>query len=116
MYPSASLCPPRWARGRRWPLAAPREVLVVDDSTAVRLLVRSMAEAHGFVVREAADGVEALALLVGRASRCVVLLDYSMPAMSGWGVLKAIAAENALAWHVYLMMTADRAPRPVEGT
>ncbi len=75
-----------------------------------------MAEAHGFVVREAADGVEALALLVGRASRYVVLLDYSMPAMSGWGVLKAIAAENALAWHVYLMMTADRAALPGEGT
>ena len=48
-----------WA-GRRWPLAAPREVLVVDDSTAVRLLIRGMAEAHGYVVREAVDGVEAV--------------------------------------------------------
>jgi len=89
MYPSASLCPPRWALGRRWPLAAPREVLVIDDSTAVRLLIRSMAEAHGFVVREAADGVEALALLAGAASRYVVLLDYLSPpedpALQGWG-------------------------------
>jgi CheY-like chemotaxis protein len=75
-----------------------------------------MAEAHGFVVREAADGVEALALLAGGANRYVVLLDYSMPAMSGWGVLKAVAAANELAWHVYLMMTADRAALPGECT
>ena len=71
-----------------------------------------MAEAQGYVVREAADGVEALALLVGDASRYVVLLDYAMPAMSGWGVLRAVAAANELAWHVYLMMTADRAALP----
>jgi CheY-like chemotaxis protein len=75
-----------------------------------------MAEVHGYVVREAADGVEALALLVGGTSRYAVLLDYSMPAMSGWGVLKAIAAEHELAWHAYLMMTADRAALPVECT
>src|SRR5258707_5015313 len=113
MYPSASLCPSRWASGRRWPLAAPREVLVVDDSTAVRLLVRSLAEAHSrAVVREAADGVEALALLAGGASRYVVLLDYAMPTMSSWSVLQAIAAENELAWHSYLMMTADPAALP----
>ncbi len=68
------------SRGR----PAPESVLVVDDDYAVRVLVARVLRQHGFQVREAAGGREALAEL-RRADCCVdlVVTDASMPEMTG---------------------------------
>ena len=61
-----------------------RTVVVVDDSSEVRQLVRTLVASLGNaeVVGEAQDGVEAIEL-VRRQRPDVVVLDFSMPRMTG---------------------------------
>ncbi len=68
-------------------------VVLVDDSTDVRTLVRMRLESSGLfhVVGEASDGEGAIAQVV-RHQPDVVLLDVSMPAMDGVETLPAILA------------------------
>src|SRR5438874_11972541 len=66
-------------------MAAKRVVLVVDDDSAIRRVVRTVLEADGFEVVEAADGPAALVLLdaiMGRGPDAVVL-DIMMPGIDG---------------------------------
>lgn len=66
--------------------------LVVDDSRVVRKVARRILESHGFTVREAADGAEALASCRTEMPDCV-LLDWNMPVMNGLEFLKALRKE-----------------------
>ncbi len=65
-------------------VAAGRQVLVVDDEEPVRALIRQTLVAHGFRIREAANGAEALVLLAQRESGIdLVIADLLMPVMDG---------------------------------
>lgn len=66
--------------------------LVVDDSRVVRMVARRILEAHGFAVREAADGQIALSECRARMPD-VVLLDWNMPVMDGITFLRALRQE-----------------------
>jgi two-component system chemotaxis response regulator CheY len=66
--------------------------LVVDDSRVVRKVARRILEGHGFAVREAADGRQALDACNDAMPDCV-LLDWNMPVMSGIDFLKALRAK-----------------------
>jgi DNA-binding response OmpR family regulator len=63
--------------------------LVVDDDHDVRGLVRALLEREGLVVREAADGREALKLLFD-ARPDLIVLDVAMPELDGWQTLERI--------------------------
>ncbi|MFC7543062.1 PleD family two-component system response regulator [Siccirubricoccus deserti] len=56
--------------------------LVVDDSRVVRKAARRILEKHGFAVREAEDGQQALAACRDTLPEAV-LLDWNMPVMDG---------------------------------
>ncbi|WP_295008162.1 response regulator [uncultured Dechloromonas sp.] len=56
--------------------------LVVDDQPTNRLLASALLKRLGWEVREAADGLTALALARQNAFR-LILLDISMPGLSG---------------------------------
>jgi CheY-like chemotaxis protein len=60
-------------------------VLVVDDDQDIRETVKEVLEDEGYLVEIAANGEEALARLrqVGREPPGLILLDLSMPVMSG---------------------------------
>jgi len=73
----------------------PIVVLLVEDSAAIRALVRRMLVAGGHTVVEAAHGADALAAC-RQHQPDVVLLDVEMPGMSGWDVLAAMKADPAL--------------------
>ncbi|MGH9186876.1 MAG: response regulator transcription factor [Acidimicrobiales bacterium] len=65
---------------------------VVDDDATIRRVVRSVLEADGFDVVEAADGPGALEL-VGRSGGArpgVVVLDVMMPGMDGVEVCRRL--------------------------
>jgi len=64
-------------------------VLVVDDDADIRVLVRELLEGEGFEVREAEDGRAALRAFAENEPD-VVVLDVSMPALSGWDVLDRV--------------------------
>jgi PAS domain S-box-containing protein len=63
---------------------ADRVVLVVEDESAVRRLVRSVLEEAGYRVHEAANGRDALAYIEHKSSEIdLVLTDVAMPDLSG---------------------------------
>ena len=65
-------------------------VLVVDDDTLMREVLKALVREEGFtVVGEAKDGQSAIAQ-VDRIQPDLVCLDVNMPGMSGLDVLKAI--------------------------
>lgn len=66
-------------------------ILVVDDDASVRATIAAALAALGYAVREAASGVDALAMV--RADLpSLVILDYVMPGMDGAETARAIAA------------------------
>lgn len=68
-----------------------RRVLVVDDSITMRDMVSFTLEGDGFTVLQAADGIEALAVLEQRGVD-VVVTDINMPELDGIELIKAIRA------------------------
>jgi two-component system cell cycle response regulator DivK len=63
-------------------------VLIVEDDTDTREMVRQLLATHGYYALAAADGLEALHLLRAVRHRapsapCLVLLDLSMPRLGG---------------------------------
>ena len=65
---------------------APPTVLVAEDDRTIRRNLVALLRAEGFVIREAADGVEALAAIRAEGPDAV-LLDIKMPGLDGLGVL-----------------------------
>ena len=81
----------------RPPIIGPRQtptVLVVDDLLPLRVATRRILEEAGYLVREAADGVAALAAAESEAVDLVVL-DCSMPGMSGRQVYERLQAAES---------------------
>jgi PAS domain S-box-containing protein len=71
-------------------------ILVVDDEPLVRDLARAVLERSGFRVLTADDGADALREYRAQAGRIdLILLDYTMPQMTGLQVMQALRAENA---------------------
>ena len=74
-------------------------VLLVDDSQSIRSLIRSFIEdEYEVVVYEASDGEAAETLLQEQNIMMepidVVFLDWMMPKLSGYGLLKRIRGAN----------------------
>lgn len=82
-------------------------VLIVDDDSAIREVLREALEEEGYVVDESADGIACLAALRASQEGMVVLLDQLMPNLDGMGVLRTLRAEPQLASrHVFILLTA----------
>lgn len=58
-----------------------KTILVVDDDTGVRTVVRAMLSGESFAVSQAADGIEALTVM--RDQRFDLITDLVMPNMEG---------------------------------
>jgi two-component system, cell cycle sensor histidine kinase and response regulator CckA len=73
----------------------PATVLVVDDETPVRRLLRRQLEALGCIVLEAESGPEALRLLLSRRGTLdLILSDVVMPDMNGTELADRILADS----------------------
>lgn len=70
------------------------KILVVDDESRVRKLVRDFLERAGFQVLEAGDGMEALDLFYEDQGISLIILDVMMPKMDGWEVCREIRKES----------------------
>jgi signal transduction histidine kinase/ActR/RegA family two-component response regulator len=58
-------------------------ILLVDDEVEVRQIVAELLEENGYVVLQAADGIEAMNLLERKEPIDVLVTDLSMPRMNG---------------------------------
>ncbi len=70
------------------------KILVVDDESMMRKLVRDFLERAGFQVLEAGDGMEALDLFYEDQGISLIILDVMMPKMDGWEVCREIRKES----------------------
>ncbi|MBQ6354519.1 MAG: response regulator transcription factor [Lachnospiraceae bacterium] len=66
------------------------KIMVVDDDTRIRKLVKDFLEKDHFYVLEASNGEEAMDLFYENSDTALVLLDVMMPDMDGWQVLREI--------------------------
>jgi CheY-like chemotaxis protein len=65
-------------------------VLVVDDDSGIRAMVREILQLEGYRVQTANDGREALAVLQRTRERYVILLGLVMPDMDGYQMLRRL--------------------------
>ena len=72
------------------PRTSPLTVMVVDDQALFRRSLQDRLRSDGYDVVAAENGAEALELLEGAPSTCVVLLDLMMPVMNGVEFLQAL--------------------------
>jgi two-component system, chemotaxis family, chemotaxis protein CheY len=85
------------------------KILVVDDFSTMRRIVRNLLVELGFsnpLIQEADDGESALVMLRSLPFDLVVT-DWNMPNMTGIDLLRAIRAEEALKGLPVLMVTAE---------
>ena len=74
------------------PAPVPKVVVVADDSVTTLTLERVILESAGYLVRTAADGAQALALV--RAGGCdAVVSDVQMPVLDGFALCERLRAD-----------------------
>ncbi|MGF0032047.1 response regulator transcription factor [Bariatricus sp. SGI.154] len=66
------------------------KILVVDDESRMRKLVRDFLERKGYQVLEAADGIEAMERFYEDKEIALLILDVMMPKMDGWQVCREV--------------------------
>ena len=66
------------------------KILVVDDESRMRKLVKDFLSVKGFTVVEAANGEEAVDVFFEQKDIVLIILDVMMPKMDGWETLKTI--------------------------
>ncbi|MGI6500427.1 MAG: response regulator transcription factor [Anaerostipes sp.] len=66
------------------------KVLVVDDESRMRKLIKDFLNKSGYQVLEAADGEEAVDTFFSTKGIDLLVLDVMMPRMDGWEVVKEI--------------------------
>jgi CheY-like chemotaxis protein len=81
------------------------KVLLVDDEDPLRKVLRDLLERDGYVVSEAADGVEALDQ-VDRVAPDIIVLDLNLPGLDGYGVLSHLRSRTATADVPVVVLTA----------
>jgi two-component system chemotaxis response regulator CheY len=68
---------------------AKARVLIVDDSSLVRLYYRSALEKAGFSIEQAINGIEAMEKVLSEPFD-LVILDVNMPRMDGFTFLRSL--------------------------
>ncbi|HSP09656.1 MAG TPA: response regulator [Candidatus Dormibacteraeota bacterium] len=88
-------------------------VLVADDDSGTRLLVRSAIDSPLYEVVEASDGHEAWIVIKARRP-VVVLLDVAMSGRTGLDLLAAIRADGALRGTQVIILSGKADQRAVD--
>ena len=70
------------------------KIMVVDDESRRRKLVRDFLVREGYKVIEAADGEEAVDLFYENRDVALIILDVMMPKMDGWQTCREIREES----------------------
>ena len=70
-------------------------ILIVDDESRMRKLIKDFLMAKGFNILEAEDGEKALEVYEENKNKInLILLDVMMPKLDGWSVLRQIRQES----------------------
>lgn len=70
-------------------------ILVVDDESRMRKLLRDFLSAKGYQILEAEDGEKAIEVFEENKNKVkLILLDVMMPKLDGWSVLRKIRQDS----------------------
>ena len=70
-------------------------ILVVDDESRMRKLIKDFLAAKGYSILEAEDGEKAIEIFEQNKNKVnLILLDVMMPKLDGWSVLRKIRQES----------------------
>jgi two-component system chemotaxis response regulator CheY len=84
------------------------KALVVDDSRAIRMILRRILTEEGYEVCEAGNGQDALEVMkVEMRAVSLALIDWNMPGMNGLDLLKQLRLCSALASLKVIMVTTE---------
>ncbi len=81
------------------------DLLLIEDNTELRQVIREAVELDGYAVTLATDAEEALALLDGGYAPAVILSDIVMPHMSGLEFLRTLRAHPGWEDVVFIAMS-----------
>ena len=71
------------------------KILIVDDESRMRKLIKDFLQAKGYSILEAEDGEKALEVFEQNSAKInLILLDVMMPKLDGWSVLRQIRQES----------------------
>lgn len=83
------------------------KALVIDDSSATRMILRKMLSEIGFEVEAAEDGSDALQKLEDGFTPDIMLVDWNMPVMNGYEFVKAVRAHERFDDIPLMMVTTE---------
>ena len=81
--------------------------LVLDDSRAMRMILRRILLECGFDVIEAGDGQEGLDAVLRGPVPDIALVDWNMPVMNGLEFVSAVRAQQELRRMTLMMVTTE---------
>ncbi len=81
--------------------------LVVDDSRATRTILKRALTAQGFEVFEAGDGRQALEELAKTGPVELALVDWNMPVMTGYELIREVRARKDMDAMAIMMVTTE---------
>lgn len=84
--------------------------LIIDDSRAMRGILKKIVEPLGFTTVEAGDGAQGMAALAENPAFDLVLVDWNMPVMNGLEFVKACRSEPAYKELRIVMVTTETEP------
>ena len=72
------------------------KILVVDDESRMRKLIKDFLEREGYAILEAGDGMQALDIFYENKDVSLIILDVMMPRMDGWEVCKEVRRSSTI--------------------
>ena len=85
--------------------------LIIDDSRAMRRILRQIVQPLGFDILEAGDGQEGLDQLSAHPDEVeMTLVDWNMPVMNGLEFVKRVRSDAAYADMKLMMVTTETEP------
>ncbi len=84
-----------------------KTILIVDDSTSLRTVVRIALERAGYIVLEAGDGKQALAALEKAGKVNLIISDVNMPNMNGIELLSQVKQHARHKFVPVIMLTTE---------
>ena len=72
------------------------KILIVDDESRMRKLIKDFLEREGYQVLEAADGIEAIDIFYEDRDVALIILDVMMPRMDGWEVCREVRKNSTV--------------------
>jgi len=84
-----------------------KKILVVDDSSMIRLIVSKAAKKAGYDVIEASNGQEGINQLLQHDDISLVLCDINMPIMDGLTMIQNIKEYDSFKYIPIVMLTTE---------